>query len=88
MPKFKITKPRFIEGRGYVPASPLAPAIIELEKAPSRDRDKDGNLVRANEWIGLFPIDDEVAPPKPHFAETDVKHPQTAAKAHGKREAI
>lgn len=79
MPKFKITSPRFVDGV-YVQASPQFPAIIELAKAPPKDR--------VNEWKGLHPVDEPVAKPKPHYADRKPSHPQSAAEfAKGGRAA-
>lgn len=76
MPKFKITAPRFIDGE-YVAASPEFPAIIELPVAPAKDR--------LHEWKNLHEIEEEVAKPKPHYADRAPSHPQSAAEyAKGK----
>jgi len=70
MPKFKITKPRYINGE-YVFASPQHPAVIDLPKAPDKSR--------TNEWLGLHPIDETIEPPKPHYVKTEQRQKETAA---------
>ena len=85
MPKFRITKSRYVEGQGLVFASADRPAIIELDKAPSKERDEKGNLLRANEWRHLHEIDDDLEPPKPHYVKNEQRRKESAAGVFAKR---
>lgn len=90
MPKYRITKSRFIDSE-YIEATPSHPAVIELPVGTKIDAGlqpvDDEARAEAAKWrTGAAPAASAVAEakPKPHFV-TGSKAPNlSSAQAHGK----